>query len=161
MGIFKTLALRIALNREQRLVIWNALQYSDRKYRRRNDIDRALGTSAVIKQLNKAFGIKSRNYTSEEVDLLLHAYADREKEEIKKSITKAYEKGIREGVGRVVSAMKHGKGLKIGEIVVVEETPEESKETAEEEATTAPESKETDTEEETSSEEEDKNEIKD
>lgn len=147
MGIIKTLALRIALNREQRLVIWNALQYSDRKYRRKNNIDLALGTSMVIKQLKKAFGIKARKYTSEEVELLLRAYAEREKDDVKKEIAKIYDKGIREGIRQAVSAMKHGKGLKIGEIVVVEETPEENKETSGDEATTAPESEATQSEE--------------
>ena len=50
MGILKNICLRIALIKEQRVVIWNALAYSDHTYRRHGNIDGAVVTTDVMKR---------------------------------------------------------------------------------------------------------------
>lgn len=138
MGILKNICLRIALNREQRLVIWNALQYSDYKYRQNGNIDRAVVTSTVIAQTEKQFGVSGKKYTKEEVDAMLNEVAHRIQEERKAELDEAYQIGREDAISEMLENIRHGRGLVIGEVVEVEETPEERKESAQGEEASAP-----------------------
>lgn len=138
MGILKNICLRVALNREQRLVIWNALQYSDYKYRQNSNIDRAVVTSTVIAQTEKCFGVSGKKYTKEEVNAMLNEVACRIKEDRKVELDEAYQAGREEAISEILDNIRHGRGLVIGEVIEVEETPEERKESAQGEEASAP-----------------------
>jgi hypothetical protein len=138
MGILKNICLRIAVNREQRLVIWNALQYSDYKYRQNGNIDRAVVTSTVIAQTEKRFGVSGKKYTKEEVNAMLNEVARRIKEDRKTELDDAYHAGRQDAIAEMLDNIRHGRGLVVGEIVEVEETPEERKESAQGEEASAP-----------------------
>lgn len=138
MGILKNICLRVALNREQRLVIWNALQYSDYKYRQNGNIDRAVVTSTVIAQTEKRFGVSSKKYTKEEVNAMLNEVACRIKEDRQTELDEAYQAGREEAISEMLDNIRHGRGLVIGEVIEVEETPEERKESAQGEEASAP-----------------------
>ena len=138
MGLIKTICLRIALNKEQRLVIWNALQYSDYKYRQNGNIDRAVVTSTIIAQTEKRFGISGKKYTKEEVNAMLNEVARRIKEDRQTELDEAYQAGREEAISEMLENIRHGRGLVVGEIVEVEETPEERKESAQGDEASAP-----------------------
>lgn len=138
MGIFKNICLRVALNREQRLVIWNALQYSDYKYRQNGNIDRAVVTSTVIAQTEKQFGVSGKKYTKEEVNAMLNEVARRIKEDRQMELDEAHQAGREEAISEMLENIRHGRGLVIGEVIEVEETPEERKESAQGEEASAP-----------------------
>lgn len=138
MGILKNICLRVALNKEQRLVIWNALQYSDYKYRQNGNIDRAVVTSTVIAQTEKRFGVSGKKYTKEEVNAMLNEVARRIKEDRQTELDEAYQAGREEAISEMLENIRHGRGLVVGEIVEVEETPEERKESAQGEEASAP-----------------------
>lgn len=135
MGILKNICLRVALNAEQRLVIWNALQYSDRKYRQKGNIDRAVVTSTVIAQTEKRFGISGKK---KEVNAMLDEIVRRIKENRKAELDDAYRAGRQNAIAEMLDNIRHGRGLVVGEMVEVEETPEERKESAQGEETSAP-----------------------
>lgn len=138
MGILKNICLRIALNREQRLVIWSSLQYSDYKYRQNGNVNRAVVTSTVIAQTEKQFGVSGKKYTKEEVDAMLNGVAHRIQEERKAELDEAYQIGREDAISEMLENIRHGRGLVIGEVVEVEETPEERKESAQGEEASAP-----------------------
>lgn len=127
MGIIKTIALRIALNRKQRLVIWNALQYSDHKYREHGDIDRAVVTTATAAEVERAFGIARHRFTEKEVSAIVDDALKRGGEIAKRIADEAYERGKRETLANIAHlVVVGGKGLKVGDIVeVIEEAPAE------------------------------------
>lgn len=127
MGIIKTIALRIALNRKQRLVIWNALQYSDHKYREHGDIDRAVVTTATAAEVERAFGIARHRFTEKEVSAIVDDALKRSGEIAKRIADEAYERGKRETLANIAHlVVVGGQGLKVGDIVeVVEEAPAE------------------------------------
>lgn len=135
MGIIKTIALRIALNRKQRLVIWNALQYSDHKYREHGDIDRAVVTTATAAEVERAFGIARHRFTEKEVSAIVDDALKRSGEIAKRIADEAYERGKRETLANIAHlVVVGGKGLKVGDIVeVVEEAPAEEEQEHKEE----------------------------
>lgn len=135
MGIIKTIALRIALNHKQRIVIWNALQYSDHKYREHGDVDRAVVTTVVASEVERAFGITRHRFTEKEVSAIVDDALRRSGEIAKHVADEAYERGKQETLANI----KHlvvvgGKGLKVGDIVeIIEESPAEEPKNEEEE----------------------------
>lgn len=142
MGIIKNICLRIALTKEQRVVIWNALAYSDHKYREHGNIDRAVVTTDVMNKVEKAFGVTGKKFTKEEVTAMLEDFARKVKEQRTEELEDAYQSGREDAIGEMLENIKHGKGLCIGEIVEVLEEPEEKEEKQESSApepSTAPE----------------------
>lgn len=143
MGIIKNICLHIALNKEQRLVLWNALVYSDNAYRRHGDVDGAVVTTKVMEQVEARFGIAGKKFTKEEVNAMLQEYAKRVKEDRKEELEDAYQNGRHDAIAEMLENLEHGRGIMVGEIVEVEEEPtpeekQENKETAEGEGTSAP-----------------------
>ena len=134
MGLIKTICLRIALNKEQRLVIWNALAYSDHTYRRRGNIERAVVTSTVMDKTEKRFGVTGKKFTKEEVTAILEDFARKVKQDRKEELEEAYQSGRDDAIREMLENLRHGRGLVIGEIVEVEEVPEEEKEHVEQES---------------------------
>lgn len=142
MGILKNICLRVALNKEQRLVIWNALQYSDYKYRKHGNVDRAVVTSMVIAQTEKRFGVNKKNFTKEEVNAILNEFTRRVKAERNEELQNAYQAGRDDAIREMLENIKHGRGLVVGEVIEMEEESEEkeqNKETSAPEPSTAPE----------------------
>ena len=142
MGIIKNICLRIALTKEQRVVIWNALAYSDHKYRERGNVDRAVVTTDVMTKVEKAFGVTGKKFTKEEVTAMLEDFARKAKEQRKEELQDAYQSGREDAISEMLENIKNGKGLRIGEIVTVLEEPEENEEKQESsvpEPSTAPE----------------------
>lgn len=141
MGIIKNICARIAFNKEQRLVIWNALAYSDYSYRRKGNVDKAVLTSTIMSQTEKQFGIAGKKFTKEEVGAMLEEYGKRAKEQRKEELERERENGRRQGIAETLENLKHGRGIMIGEVFEVEEEPsekQENAETAQGEGTTAP-----------------------
>ena len=141
MGIIKNICARIAFNKEQRLVIWNALAYSDYSYRRKNNVDKAVLTSTIMSQTEKQFGITGKKFTKEEVSAMLEEYGKRVKEQRKEELERERENGRRQGIAETLENLKHGRGIMVGEIFEVEEDykeMQENKETEQREGTTAP-----------------------
>lgn len=140
MGLIKNICLRIALNKEQRVVVWNALAYSDHTYRRRGNVDRAVVTTAVMSQVEKAFGVTGKKFSNEEVAAMLDEFSRRVKVDRKIELEDAYQRGRHDAIAEMLDNIKHGRSLVIGEIVEVAEEPEkeQNKETSSEEGTSAP-----------------------
>ena len=142
MGILKNICLRIALTKEQRVVIWNALAYSDHAYRRRGNVDRAVVTTNVITKTEKTFGVTGKKFTKEEVTAMLEDVARKVKEQRTEELEGAYQSGREDAIREMLENIRHGKGLCVGEIVDVSEEPEEKEEKQESSApepSTAPE----------------------
>jgi len=125
MGLLKTLCLRIALNKEQRLVIWNALQYSDYHYRRNHQTDNAVVTTTVLNQTERTFGVTSKKYSANEVNEMLTRMAVQAREKSEKAMADAYQRGRKEGISETLQNLAHGRGLHVGDTVVVVEKQEE------------------------------------
>ena len=143
MGILKNICLRLALNKEQRLVIWNALQYSDYHYRKNHQTDNAVVTTSVLKAVEKAFGVTGKKYSSGEVNEMLQRMVLQAKQKAEKEVADAYQRGRQEGIAELLDNIRHGKGLVVGDIVLVEEggdAPEEEKQAPKESDDAAPES---------------------
>lgn len=141
MGIIKNICARIAFNKEQRLVIWNALAYSDYSYRRKGNVDKAVLTTTIMNQTERQLGIAGKKFTKEEVSAMLEEYGKRVREQRQEELAKEYENGRRQGIAETLENLKHGRGIMIGEVFEVEEEPsekQENAETAQGEGTTAP-----------------------
>ena len=127
MGLIKNICLRIALTKEQRVVIWNALQYSDYHYRKNSQVDNAVVTTSVLKAVEKAFGVTGKKFSAGEVSEMLNRMVAQAKQKAEKEIADAYQRGRQEGIAELLDNIKHGRGLVVGDIVVMEEDGDEEK----------------------------------
>ena len=137
MKFFKRIFLHLALSRRQRNIIWNALQYSDYKYRTHQKVGRAVEVARVISETEAIFGVTKRRYTAKEVEQMLIAVGRETRRRMASKVHEAYHSGKQQGIREVVSNIKHGRGMVIGEVVTVEEPAAENK-SAEAPAATAP-----------------------
>ena len=67
MNVIKRLALRVIFTKEQRVVIWNALQYSFYRYDKRGDTKRAIRVGKVIDSVDSVFHDNRKKYSEREV----------------------------------------------------------------------------------------------
>ena len=93
MGIKRFIYNRL-FNKRQRRVIWQALLYSEYRYKRRGNTDGAAYVRTVINEIIKTAGTKQRTYLESEVDAM---------------VNKAIEETVKEGNKRIENAYKEGK----------------------------------------------------
>lgn len=67
MNVIKRLALKAIFTKEQRAVIWNALQYSFYRYDKRGDTKRAIRVGKVIDSVDCVFHDNHKKYSEREV----------------------------------------------------------------------------------------------
>ena len=67
MNVIKRLALKAIFTKEQRAVIWNALQYSFYRYDKRGDTKRAIRVGKVIDSVDSVFHDNNKKYSEREV----------------------------------------------------------------------------------------------
>lgn len=67
MNVIKRLALKAIFTKEQRAVIWNALQYSFYRYDKRGDTKRAIRVGKVIDSVDSVFHDNRKKYSECEV----------------------------------------------------------------------------------------------
>ena len=67
MNVIKRLAIRVIFTKEQRAVIWNALQYSFYRYDKRGDTKRAIRVGKVIDSVDSVFHDNRKKYSEREV----------------------------------------------------------------------------------------------
>lgn len=67
MNVIKRLALKAIFTKEQRAVIWNALQYSFYRYDKRGDTKRAIRVGKVIDSVDSVFYDNRKKYSEREV----------------------------------------------------------------------------------------------
>lgn len=67
MNVIKRFALRVIFTKEQRAVIWNALQYSFYRYDKRGDTKRAIRVGKVIDSVDSVFHDNRKKYSEREV----------------------------------------------------------------------------------------------
>ena len=67
MNVIKRLALKAIFTKEQRAVIWNALQYSFYRYDKRGDTKRAIRVGKVIDSVDSVFHDNCKKYSEREV----------------------------------------------------------------------------------------------
>lgn len=90
------------LNRRQREIIFQALDYSAHTYKRRNDADGYSEVSRVIGELSDKFGLKERTYTKEEVNEIIEKSSEILSEKINGIAKRAYAEGFKNGVKNVI-----------------------------------------------------------
>lgn len=67
----KRFLISICLNKTQRCIIWQAITFSEYKYRQRGQVDEASRVMAVMNDTEELFDVIKRTYTKEEVDLIV------------------------------------------------------------------------------------------
>lgn len=67
MNVIKRFALKAIFTKEQRAVIWNALQYSFYRYDKRGDTKRAIRVGKVIDSVDSVFYDNRKKYSEREV----------------------------------------------------------------------------------------------
>ncbi len=95
---FKKFILSMLLNKRERIVIWNALWFSNHTYRRRGDINGAISVSQVMKDVEYILGVTSQRYTKEDVDKIVNKVIENiSKELFAKRMLVGLDKGMEEG----------------------------------------------------------------
>lgn len=110
MKFFKKLALRLALNREQRIIIWRALRYSEHKYRQHGNSNRAVAVGAIISQVKEIFGVE---LTQEEINAVYQSVYD--------AVCVARRSRSERVIREVNSQSRRGTGLSVGDVIEIEE----------------------------------------
>jgi hypothetical protein len=110
MKFFKRLALRVALNREQRIIIWRALIYSEYKCRQHGNANRAVAVRAIISQVKEIFGVE---LTKEEINAVYKAVYD--------ATCNARRSRSERVMREVNSQSRRSVGLAVGDVVEIEE----------------------------------------
>lgn len=67
----KRMFFKLFLTKSERVVIWNALWFSNHTYRRRGDIDGAVAVSMVMQKMKYLLGVKAKKYTEEEINQII------------------------------------------------------------------------------------------
>ena len=67
MNMIKRLALKAIFTKEQRVVIWNALQYSFYRYDKNGNTKRAIRVGKVIDSVDSVFHDNRKKYSEREV----------------------------------------------------------------------------------------------
>lgn len=91
---FKKFILSMLLNKRERIIIWNALWFSNHTYRRRGNINGAVAVSQVMQRVEYILGVTSQRYTKEEVDKIVEQVIENiVKEVVTKRMSVGYDKG--------------------------------------------------------------------
>lgn len=96
---FKKFILSMLLNKRERIIIWNALWYSNHTYRRRGNINGAVAVSQVMNRVEYILGVVPQKYTKAEVDKIVDGVIDAiakevaEREVAIKRMVVGYDKG--------------------------------------------------------------------
>lgn len=95
---FKKFILSMLLNKKERIIIWNALWFSNHTYRRRGNINGAVAVSQVMQRVEYILGVTSQR-SKEEVDKIVEQVIENiVKEVATKRMSVGYDKG-KEGGG--------------------------------------------------------------
>lgn len=73
---FKRFILKMLLSKQERIIIWNALWYSNHTYRRRGNINGAVAVSQVMNKVGYILGAVPQKYTKAEVDKIVDGVID-------------------------------------------------------------------------------------
>ena len=71
MKAIKRLFLKMILNKNQREIIWNAILYSEYKYKQHGDTENAIRVGVVKEEVKKVFTNPKTKYTAKEVDQIV------------------------------------------------------------------------------------------
>lgn len=90
----KKFLMSLLLSKKQRMVIWQAMIFSEYTYRRRGNVDAAAVVQTVINETKSTIGVVKDKYTQEEVDFIVANVIRDTKNESEKHIRAAYNKGV-------------------------------------------------------------------
>lgn len=105
--MFKRMLVRMLFNKRQRIVIWNALNYSNHRYIRRGNVNGAVMVKTVINEINPFMGVDTMTFTAKEVNGIVKSVSENVAKAVRKSEQKreeAKQRGI--AVGTVISREK-------------------------------------------------------
>lgn len=94
----KRVILSLLLSKNERVMLWNSLWFSNHTYRRRGDVDGAAAVQIVMNNLEHVLGVTKQKFTHEEVQKIVN---DTIEEAVKKSgsiISKVAEEHFQKGL---------------------------------------------------------------
>ena len=104
----KRFILSLLLTKQERVMIWNALWFSNHTYRRRGNVDGAAAVQMVMNSTEHILGINKKTFTKEEVD------------QIVKDVVEVSQKATSDVIGHIVNR-EFKKGYKAGQKAMGEE----------------------------------------
>lgn len=75
----KRFILSLLLTKQERVMIWNALWFSNHTYRRRGNVDGAAAVQMVMNSTEHVLGVNKKTFTKEEVDQIIKDVLEAEK----------------------------------------------------------------------------------
>ena len=105
---FKRIMMSLLLSKQERVMIWNALWFSNHTYRRRGNVDGAAAVQMVMNSTEHVLGVNKKTFTKEEVD------------QIVKDVVEASQKATSDVIGHIVNR-EFKKGYKAGQKAMGEE----------------------------------------
>ena len=99
---FKRIMMSLLLSKQERVMIWNALWFSNHTYRRRGNVDGAVAVQMVMNSTEHILGVNKKTFTKEEVD------------QIVKDVVEASQKATSDVIGHIVNR-EFKKGYKAGQ----------------------------------------------
>ena len=104
---FKRIMMSLLLSKQERVMIWNALWFSNHTYRRRGNVDGAAAVQMVMNSTEHILGVNKKTFTKEEVD------------QIVKDVVEASQKAMGEEIEKYAETLKpFGESEKIDFAVV-------------------------------------------
>lgn len=94
---FKNFLLNCIFTPKQVDVIWQALIYSEYKYRQHNDVDGAVKVQKVIEEVKHIFGCVKKSYTEEDVKAIVKNVLKEAHDEAEKLTAQAFKNGVKLG----------------------------------------------------------------
>lgn len=98
MKSIKRVILSLLLSKNERVMIWNSLWFSNHTYRRRGNVDGAVAVQIVMNELENVLGVTKQKFTNEEVQKIVNDVIE---EAVKKSgsiISKVAEEHFQKGI---------------------------------------------------------------
>lgn len=91
------LLLKLLLPKKVRRVVWNALVYSDMKYRKQDNVDRACETSNVMQYMKCMLPKHYNVYTQDQVDKIVKCTIEETLAKTEERIDEAFACGVKVG----------------------------------------------------------------
>lgn len=128
----KRLLMSFLLTKKQREFIQQAIIYSEYKYRKRGNVEKAAEAHSVLNETMPVLGVIAQTYTKEEVDSIVEVLFREQKQIIDNEVKKAFKAGAE-------SVLKQMKVVGVAVPACTcnheEETEEEKSDTTEQEGT--------------------------
>lgn len=98
--------MSLLLSKQEKDVIWNALWFSNRTYKRRENKEGAAQVQEVMNSVGKILGVKERLYTEAEFNEIIEVVSKKNANTLSILTTSAFHRGVAKGKKEILQSLE-------------------------------------------------------